>query len=588
MKIVLSETLSYCFGVRKTLDLTDRLLSGQPDRTYYMLGEIVHNEHVIEALKTRGLRVVQTLEDVPPGGIVILQSHGSSLRRYRELRERGLEYIDATCPMVRIIHERIREIEADGYTPVVIGQVGHEEVQGIVGQVHRALVVRAPEEVTPELFRDVRRAGIVVQSTFVEEDAQRVLERIRELVPEVVFHDTICQPTKARQHEVELHTQTVDCVIVIGSMRSANTLHLFHIAQKNNPCTHLVDSAESVDGIDVPPDATVFVASGASTPEDLILEVVRRLEIRAHHGSAGSGCESGVARNLKMPPEDGGEHRKDRARSEIFRRGSRTYFHSARFFPRPVREDVGFLYGFVRTADDFIDRVPQDAEGFQEFRRAYASGREGGAASAGPVIDRFVEVSVRRGFDPAWAEAFLDSMAMDLVKTDYEDLDETLSYVYGSAEVIGLMMSRIMDLDSEALPYARLLGRAMQYINFLRDIREDLELGRTYLPRSEMRAFGLASLEEAQARVRPEAFREFIKGQIARYRAWQSEAEKGYTFIPRRFRVPIRTAAEMYDWTAERIEADPFVIYRRKVKPSRARISVTGLRNVLKPGGGIR
>ena len=278
----------------------------------------------------------------------------------------------------------------------------------------------------------------------------------------------------------------------------------------------------------------------------------------------------------------------DRAFSGIFRRGSRTYFRSARFFPRPVRDDVGVLYGFVRTADDFVDRAPQDAEGFQEFRRAYAARRDGKAAAAGPVIDRFIEVSARRGFDPGWAEAFLDSMAMDLVKSDYEDLGETMTYMYGSAEVIGLMMSRLMGLEEAALPYARLLGRAMQYINFLRDIREDLELGRTYLPRGEMRALGLSSLEETEARARPEAFREFVSGQIARYRIWQSEAEKGYAFIPRRCRVPIRTAAEMYGWTAGRIEADPFVVYRRKVRPSRARISVTGLRNVLKPGRDIR
>lgn len=319
MKIVLSETLSYCFGVRKTLDLTERLLSGQPDRTYYMLGEIVHNEYVIEALRAKGLRIVQTLDEVPTGGVVILQSHGSSLRRYRELRERGLEYIDATCPMVRIIHERIREIEAKGYTPVVIGQLGHEEVQGIVGQVRRALVVRSPDEVTPEMFRGVRSAGVVVQSTFVESDALRVLERIREIVPEVVFHDTICQPTKARQREVELHTRTADCVIVIGSRRSANTLHLYHIAQKINPCTHLVDSAETVEEIDIPPDATVFVASGASTPEVLILEVVRRLERRASKRSEDapersdlSAWENGGAGSQRRPADKNFE-RKDPA-----------------------------------------------------------------------------------------------------------------------------------------------------------------------------------------------------------------------------------------------------------------------------------
>ena len=302
MKIVLSETLSYCFGVRKTLELTDKLLAERPDRTYYMLGEIVHNEHVIEDLMAKGLRIVQTLEDVPPGGVVILQSHGSARKRYRELEEKGLEYVDATCPMVKIIHDRIREVEAEGRTPVVIGQVGHEEVRGIVGQVARALVVKAPDEVTPGLFEGVRRAGIVAQSTFIEEDALRIVERIREIVPDVVFHDTICQPTKTRQREVEAHTRRADCVIVIGSKHSANTMHLFHIARKINPQTHLIDKPESVETIAIAAGATVFIASGASTPEELVVEVVRRLESR----DAGPGHQD---KRTATPPgkrKDGG------------------------------------------------------------------------------------------------------------------------------------------------------------------------------------------------------------------------------------------------------------------------------------------
>jgi 4-hydroxy-3-methylbut-2-enyl diphosphate reductase len=285
MKIVLSETLSYCFGVRKTLELTDKLLAERPDRTYYMLGEIVHNEHVIEDLMGKGLRIVQALEDVPPGGVVILQSHGSTRKRYADLAARGLEFVDATCPMVRIIHDRIREVEAEGRVPVVIGQVGHEEVRGIVGQVARAIVVKSADEVTPELFEGVRRAGIVAQSTFIEDEARRIVERIRALVPDVVVHDTICQPTKTRQREVETHTRTADCVIVIGSRHSANTRHLFNIAQAINPRTHLIDRPESVEEIAIPAGAKVFIASGASTPMELIVEVVGRLESRDKDGS---------------------------------------------------------------------------------------------------------------------------------------------------------------------------------------------------------------------------------------------------------------------------------------------------------------
>jgi len=290
VRIILSETLSYCIGVRKTLELTDRLLAGRPERTYYMLGEIVHNEHVVEGLRAKGLRIVQSLDEVPPGGVVILQSHGSARRRYEELTARGLEYVDATCPMVRIIHDRIREVEAQGRVPVVIGQAGHEEVRGIVGQVARAIVVKSPEEVTSELFEGVRQAGIVAQSTFVEEEARRIVERVRALVPDVVVHDTICQPTKTRQREVERHTRKADRVIVIGSRHSANTRHLYNIARAINPGTFLIDRPESVEEIVLPPEATVFIASGASTPMELIAEVVRRLEARDPAGGGKDGA----------------------------------------------------------------------------------------------------------------------------------------------------------------------------------------------------------------------------------------------------------------------------------------------------------
>ncbi len=273
--------------------------------------------------------------------------------------------------------------------------------------------------------------------------------------------------------------------------------------------------------------------------------------------------------------------RDNRLFEDIFRRGSRTYFTSTSFFPREARRDVYRLYAFVRTADDFVDQTPQDRPGFEAFREAALSSRDGDVSSGDPVIDGFHELSRRRGFERGWVEAFLASMAMDLEKQDYETLDETLVYVFGSAEVIGLMMSAVMGLDRAAFPYARLLGRAMQYINFIRDIHEDSRLGRTYLPAAERRRHGLADLSEAEARRFPEAFGSFLREEIARYRLWQSEAEKGYAYLPRRFLVPIRTAADMYAWTAERILRDPLIVFAAKVKPTKARILRRGVRNVL-------
>ena len=253
---------------------------------------------------------------------------------------------------------------------------------------------------------------------------------------------------------------------------------------------------------------------------------------------------------------------------EVFRRGSRTYFNSSLFFPRAVRDDVFVLYGFVRVADDFVDSVPQRPGEFYRFVERYETAR-GGTPSGDPIIDEFVELADRHAFDPAWTAAFLQSMELDLTKRVHATLPETLEYVYGSAEVIGLYMASLMGLAPEADHAARMLGRAMQFINFIRDIREDNGLGRTYLPIGES---ALPDLREETARGLPAQFGAFIDAQLGRYREWQREAEAGYAYIPRRYLVPIKTAADMYNWTADVIARDPFVVFSRKVKPTRARI----------------
>jgi phytoene synthase len=167
---------------------------------------------------------------------------------------------------------------------------------------------------------------------------------------------------------------------------------------------------------------------------------------------------------------------------------------------------------------------------------------------------------------------------MDLTKTDYATLDETLQYIYGSAEVIGLFMARIMELPEESYEAAKILGRAMQYINFIRDIEEDNSLGRTYLPLS---GSGLQSLQKSHAEANKDIFVTFVRDNIALYREWQTKAEEGYKYIPHRYLIAIKTAADMYGWTARVIENDPFVVFESKVKPSKTRIILKVLANAM-------
>lgn len=280
MRITLSGNLSYCFGVRKTLTLVEDLLARNPDRTYYMYGEIVHNELVIRDLRSKGLSIIRELSQIGPAGSVIIPSHGAPLRVFEDLQARGVDVIDATCPMVRLIHDKARRLEAGGAAVIIIGDPRHDEVRGIAGHVRRALVFRRPGDVTAAALAGVTRAGVVVQSTFIREEALAVLEALRKLVPEVLFEDTICRPTTERQEEVRRMAAQHDCVLIVGSRRSANTRHLFDLAGGENDCVHFVDEPEQVAGLSIPPGASVFVASGASTPMSAVERVVELLERR--------------------------------------------------------------------------------------------------------------------------------------------------------------------------------------------------------------------------------------------------------------------------------------------------------------------
>ena len=264
----------------------------------------------------------------------------------------------------------------------------------------------------------------------------------------------------------------------------------------------------------------------------------------------------------------------------IFKNGSKTYYYSSFFFPPAVKEDVFKLYSFVRTADDYVDIIPQKKQEFYEFRKLFESSLEG-EETGNLVIDGFSEVMRRREFEPEWVEAFLNSMESDLYINSYETIESLMKYLYGSAEVVGLMMAKILDLPKDSYDYARHLGRAMQYVNFIRDVNEDLWLGRNYFPRKDFKDYGLESLSLEKIRLAPEGFKGFIRRQLERFHSWQTIAEKGFHHIPKRYLIPIKTASEMYKWTSKVIYEDPFIVYEKKVKPSITRIVATVGKNTV-------
>jgi phytoene synthase len=255
----------------------------------------------------------------------------------------------------------------------------------------------------------------------------------------------------------------------------------------------------------------------------------------------------------------------------LFKQGSKTYFYSTIFFPKRVKDDVFVLYSFLRKADDYVDAIPQDIDGFYQFKEGYYQAKEG-KETGDVVIDSFIKLAQKRDFEERWVDAFLHSMEMDITTTTYKTMDELKTYLYGSSEVVGLFMAKIMDLPQESYYAARHLGRAMQYINFIRDIAEDVQLGRTYFPQEHLQQYDISSMSLGEANRNPDGFRNFIHKQLDIYMDWQAKADSGFKFIPYRYLIPVKTASDLYKWTGNQIRRDPMVVYERKIKPSVPRI----------------
>ncbi len=273
---------------------------------------------------------------------------------------------------------------------------------------------------------------------------------------------------------------------------------------------------------------------------------------------------------------------------QIFQKGSTTYYFSSQFFPSKIREDVFKLYSFVRVVDDYVDTIPARGEEFRKLRQAWDQAKNDSSFDTKPalsdnidvrVIKNIVHVMRKYHYDQAWVESFLESMQADIDNKTYSTIEDTIWYMYGSAEVIGLMMARIMGLEDKALEAAKLQGRAMQFINFLRDIAEDNALGRCYFPSDDLKKFELSDLSEATVSSNQQAFKDFMQFELERYNQWQTEADLGFKYIPRRLRIPLQTAVDMYNWTGRVIAVDPMVIFTRKIKPRKRRVLARGIYN---------
>ncbi len=279
MKIILANPRGFCAGVNMAIESLERALDlfGAP---LYVYHEIVHNKFVVERFKRRGVVFVDHLDEVPVGSPLLYSAHGVSPQVREYARRRDLKAIDATCPLVTKVHLEAVKYARDGYSIVLIGHEGHDEVIGTMGEAPERMILVESAEDVERLTIQPEKIAYLTQTTLSVDDANVVIAALRKKFPHIANppKDDICYATQNRQDAVRQLAPKADLVLVLGSQNSSNSRRLEEIAGSLGPHAHLIDGVSEIrpewlDGVE-----TVLITAGASAPEDVVQEVLDFLQ----------------------------------------------------------------------------------------------------------------------------------------------------------------------------------------------------------------------------------------------------------------------------------------------------------------------
>ncbi len=281
-KILLAAPRGYCAGVDRAVQTVERALelNGAP---VYVRKEIVHNKHVVEKLRERGAVFVESENEVPEGATAVFSAHGVAPSVHTNAQRRGLNVIDATCPLVTKVHREAVKFAADDYTIVMIGHQGHEEVEGTMGEAPEHIVLVENEaDVDALVVEDPSRIAYISQTTLSVDETRAVIGRLRERFPAIIGPrtDDICYATTNRQMAVKQLAQQCDLVLVIGSRNSSNSNRLVEVAREHGARSHLIDNESQVQEEWLEGMRVVGITSGASAPEELVQRLVNFFRAR--------------------------------------------------------------------------------------------------------------------------------------------------------------------------------------------------------------------------------------------------------------------------------------------------------------------
>ncbi|HRL22737.1 MAG TPA: 4-hydroxy-3-methylbut-2-enyl diphosphate reductase [Alcaligenes sp.] len=297
-EVVLAQPRGFCAGVDRAIDIVERALElhGAP---IYVRHEIVHNRYVVDDLRNKGAIFIKELDEAPAGAIVIFSAHGVSRQVRDDALARGLKVFDATCPLVTKVHIEVSRMRAEGREIIMIGHVGHPEVEGTLGQADGGMyLVETPEDVARLQVADPDKLAFVTQTTLSVDDAMVVADALRARYPNIVEpkKSDICYATQNRQDAVKIMAPQCDLVLVVGSTNSSNSNRLREVAERKGAEAYLLDKPEMIDPAWLVGKKRVGVTAGASAPEVLVNQVIERLrELGVGRVRALDGVEETIA-----------------------------------------------------------------------------------------------------------------------------------------------------------------------------------------------------------------------------------------------------------------------------------------------------
>ncbi|OHB80238.1 MAG: 4-hydroxy-3-methylbut-2-enyl diphosphate reductase [Planctomycetes bacterium RBG_16_64_12] len=297
MRIILAGPRGFCAGVNMAIESLQLALElyGTP---LYVYHEIVHNRWVVDHFRSQGVVFVDDLAEVPEGAHLLYSAHGVSPEVSRRARARRLETIDATCPLVTKVHREAVRYANEGYTIVLVGHEGHDEVVGTMGEAPESIrLVGKVEDIDRLEVPDPEKLAYLTQTTLSVDDAARIIARLRERFPKIVgpANDDICYATENRQEAVRRLSAEADVVLVVGSQNSSNSRRLTELARTRGVPAYLIDGPSDIDPAWFSGDETVLITAGASAPETLVEDCVGFLT-----GRFGATIESRTVRKEEV------------------------------------------------------------------------------------------------------------------------------------------------------------------------------------------------------------------------------------------------------------------------------------------------